>query len=579
MPTILQRLVKTFGFAEPKPEQLGQMAPTEVAPKAVSDSEFAEEYGTSGTPLVSGYLMKEKNRKLRGRGAAKIFDEMRTTDATVNASLLVGELPIRATKWYIEAAKNEDGKSETQDSDIAEFVSNALFKHLTNSWDDFMREVLTMMPFGFSVFEKVFTFMKTAQGNKIVLKKLAFRKQSTIHKREQEDKTPGVVQWLDTAAVSGLSKGKTQISIPAEKLVIFTHRREGDDYEGSSVLRSAYKHWLIKDNLYRFDGVRHERQGIGIPVIKLPKGATEGDKKDALDIVANIRGSEQTGIVLPGGEEGGWNFEYADLKGGSGTDFQKSIDHHNREILKNVLAQWLELGNTETGSRSLNDGQSQYFLMALEAVAKYICDTINKNIIKQLVDLNYDTDRYPELKFESLERLDKESLVNMITQLIDVQLLEADDTLKDYIREILDLPAEETSEGEEMDIDEGTDELPTGAEDLIDDTALDDMESQLDSLDSEGEFEEAIDDIAAKFSEIIDSYSCVYRAPASEETKSKISAALKSYRDRKGRKGVADVQGRSEKGLDAINKVIEQTKTEMKTSITSVQSSIASLMD
>lgn len=51
--------------------------------------------------------------------------------------------------------------------------------------------------------------------------------------------------------------------------------------------------------MYKFDAVRHERQSVGIPVIYLPAGASPEDKAEAQRIVANIRASEQTGVVMP----------------------------------------------------------------------------------------------------------------------------------------------------------------------------------------------------------------------------------------------------------------------------------------
>jgi predicted transcriptional regulator YdeE len=76
------------------------------------------------------------------------------------------------------------------------------------------------------------------------------------------DGQPGITQQLDAPLTTGPNKGQSNVSIPAQKLVIFTHRREGDNYEGRSSLRSAYKHWFFKDTLYRLDGIRHERQGV-----------------------------------------------------------------------------------------------------------------------------------------------------------------------------------------------------------------------------------------------------------------------------------------------------------------------------
>lgn len=89
------------------------------------------------------------------------------------------------------------------------------------------------------------------------------------------------------------------VSIPASKLLLFSFRREGENYEGVSVLRSAYKHWYFKETMYKFDAVRHERQSVGIPVIYLPSTATPEDKEQAKIIVANIRATEQTGVVMP----------------------------------------------------------------------------------------------------------------------------------------------------------------------------------------------------------------------------------------------------------------------------------------
>lgn len=80
----------------------------------------------------------------------------------------------------------------------------------------------------------------------------------------------------------------------------------------------------------------------------------------------------------------------------------ESIKHHNREIAKNILAQFLELGDTSSGSRSLGDSQQSMFLQALEAVANQVADTINRFLIPQLVDFNFDVEIYPRLKFDPL---------------------------------------------------------------------------------------------------------------------------------------------------------------------------------
>lgn len=281
------------------------------------------------------------------------YEEMRSSDASIGAVLLAAELPIRATKWRINPGRT-NGEITPQDEEIAEFISNCLFDYLEDgSFDDFLRQSLTMLPFGFSVFEKVYKI----KGDKIVLRKLAQRLQASIYKWETEDKQAGITQklfWDD-------SKKQDTVSIPKQYLVIFSFRREGDNYEGRSILRTAYKHWYIKDSLYKIDAVKHERLGIGIPVITLPKGASDDDKKEAETILENLRGTEQTYVVLPSPD---WKIEFMDLKGGAAADASKSIAHHDRQISKSILAQFIDLGaESSGGSYALSEDQSSLFTL------------------------------------------------------------------------------------------------------------------------------------------------------------------------------------------------------------------------
>ena len=75
--------------------------------------------------------------------------------------------------------------------------------------------------------------------------------------------------------------------------------QEGDNYQGISILRPAYKHWYIKQNLEKFEAIKHQKQGVGVPLIYLPKNATTEDKAAALDMVQKFKTNEQSGVVMP----------------------------------------------------------------------------------------------------------------------------------------------------------------------------------------------------------------------------------------------------------------------------------------
>jgi hypothetical protein len=136
------------------------------------------------------------------------------------------------------------------------------------------------------------------------------------------------------------------IELPADKIIVFTFRREGDNMEGISILRSAYKHWYIKDTLYKLDAVKHERQAVGIPVITLPAVHEESDETEAEDILMNLRATEKSFVVLPSPE---WKFEFAQMGGSTTVDTEKSINHHNSQIVQNILAGFLDLGKAGAG--------------------------------------------------------------------------------------------------------------------------------------------------------------------------------------------------------------------------------------
>lgn len=76
---------------------------------------------------------------------------MRRSDAQIHACLLALELPIRSTMWYIEPGStiNADGESEVTDSDreLKEFVEKAIFEQMETTFDDLLRQILSMCTF------------------------------------------------------------------------------------------------------------------------------------------------------------------------------------------------------------------------------------------------------------------------------------------------------------------------------------------------------------------------------------------------------------------------------------------------
>jgi len=383
------------------------------------------ELGDSGTRATKGNIAEEYNPNLQGVAAIKIYDEMRKGDGTVRAAMLVTSLPIRRAKWFVNPATQEK-----QDVEIAEFLEHALFDWIDNSWDDIVREALLMLPFGVMLFEKVYGVKDHDGKTYVTLQKLAPRLPKSIQAWELSDGTFGIQQITQTGGMA---------EIPGSKLLIFVNEKEGGNWWGTSMLRAAYKHWYHKNNFYKIDAVAFERQGLGVPMIKMPMGYTETDEQKAITAASNLRANESGYLILPPGYEA----EFMNMGAGTTRDPERSINHHNKEILQSVLAQFLELGQTQSGggSRALSEDQTDLFLKAMESIANSIVTVINKDLIPELVDMNFDNiEVYPKLDYSSISRVDITALGNAFSQLVTAKGITP--TMKDeiYLRALLGLP-------------------------------------------------------------------------------------------------------------------------------------------
>ena len=378
--------------------------------------------GGSGTPIFSGIIdTGEYVADLKGEKLIDTIDQMRWSDASVRLALLAVSLPILSADWSITSASDD-----AFDVEVAEFVEEALFKKM--DWTDTLRQILLMLPYGYYVFEKIFKL----EEDKIYFKKWASRHPKTIKKWITEK---GSLKSIEQTFYQ--EKGFTTVDIPAEKLIIFTYQKEGDNYTGTSILRQAYKHWFFRDNYYKIDAIATERHGVGIPIITLPEGWTPKDKADAEELGKHLRANEQAYVVFPSPK---WSIEMLDMKTTSIKDPKDMLEHHTREILKSVFAQFVELGGTTVGSYALSKDQSRFFLDSMDTLAKLVESIVNEQAIKQLVDLNYTVDAYPVLSHGDLGTVDVEELAMALQSLSFTGFVTPDVELEKYLRIVLKLP-------------------------------------------------------------------------------------------------------------------------------------------
>jgi hypothetical protein len=381
---------------------------------------------------------------------------MKRADGTVRGALRLIKTPILAARWFVEPASDS-----TVDTNIAEFVEKNLFEELSVPWSRVVEDALLMCEYGFMPFELVFTI----DGGKLKLQKIAPRHPMDVQEWvwDQEGGINGIImentmgfgsdliiqdRVIPTmpagsftssgnrigADFQGTQTDTPQMFIPIEKMVIFVLEEEAGDLRGTSILRSAYKHYFYKDTLYKIDAIQKERHGIGVPLIKLPPGFTAADKALADDLGRNLRTNERAHIVVPSN----WEISFAKLEG-QPVDCMSSIDHHDMKIKSNILAPFMDQGNLGSGT-----GGFDMFFKSTRYIANTVCDTVNHFVIPKLVDFNSARGGYPKLRVRRIgEWEDIRTMSFAFRNFVGAGAIQPDDDLEKFLRSELDLPPQD----------------------------------------------------------------------------------------------------------------------------------------
>ena len=333
-----------------------------------------DEIGATGLSVQAGAIYDDFLREMRGKSAYKRYDEMRRNCAVAGAMLSAIETAVRTCKWNFNSIEGEDDPR-------LEFCQTSL-DGMSTGLNDHISEVLTMLPFGYALFEIVYK----RNENGLVWRKFGIRGQDTIEGWEFDDEGGLSGAWQMKYSKNLYEK----VFLPIQKCILYRTRVERNNPEGRSIFRTAWINYYHLRNYMQIEGIGVERDLAGMPVITMPAGATTGedntssDEYKAAKIVRNIRRDEQEGIVLPNG----WELALLSTGGQRQIDIDKIIGRCESRILMSALSQFLLLGQDRVGTYSLSKDQTDFFNMSVNYVADIIGDTIGKYAIPRLLELN-----------------------------------------------------------------------------------------------------------------------------------------------------------------------------------------------
>jgi hypothetical protein len=390
--------------------------------------------GATGTRFTGSSLQNEEySSALRGTKWAAICEKMRR-ESMVRATLNLINLPVRAAQWSVEC----------EDEKVKAFVEELLFKRL--DWQQYLHHCLLAWPFGYEVMEKVWEL----DGGKWWYADLEHRGQATINNWFTDDRgrLAGIEQRVWKGSLYTTAR-IPEVGSPMDarfKLVHLAWDQDGTNFEGLPGLRSAYPYWFAKMEVFRIAAMALERFGMGIPegeppvdpVTGLPR-FTPDDKSAAETMLKAIRAGSQAYIWNPGG----WKFT---IKGADGTtryDPMPFLQYCDEMIALNALAESLNLGRTQTGSRAVGETQMDTFMLSLEAICQLIAETTNKQVIAPALELNFPNADKIEctIQWADLEPQNPAAVAAFLAKLGADGHITPDDELEGHLRDLADLPA------------------------------------------------------------------------------------------------------------------------------------------
>jgi phage gp29-like protein len=117
----------------------------------------------------------------------------------------------------------------------------------------------------------------------------------------------------------------------------------------------------------------------------------------------------------------------------------EALLYHDRQIAKTILGQTLTTDEgLRTGSFALAKVHLEVLSFFLEKLRRDLEETVmREQVIRRLVDYNFQTGRYPTFSLGSLQPKDLQTLGDLISKMITGGVVAPDET---WIREYLGLP-------------------------------------------------------------------------------------------------------------------------------------------
>lgn len=420
--------------------------------------------GRPGLKAWAGRISEEWDPTLKGTRGVKLYREMADSEPVLAAVMFMITGLLQQVEVYTEPA-DESALSQ----EAAQFLEECL-EDTEHTWEDFIAEALTMLPFGWSYFEPVYKYRRgdlpRALGasskhsdNRIGWDRIELRAQDSLLRWEIDDEGRVLGMWQNPPPDFRVA------FIPVEKAVHFRWRATKNNPEGKSAFRAAKRPYLFKRSLEEVEAVGIERDLAGLPVLEAPpeylSETASAEDKAFIDglfrMVQSIRRDEQEAALVPSEEytdasgtaqKTGWKLKLLTSGGSRQVNTDVTIQRYEHRMLMSLLSEFLMLGANGGGSLALARDKSDLMVVSLTSIIDAILATFNREAVARLMRLNgFPPGVWPRLEHGDVEAPSLTEMAAYVSQLIGAGALTPDDGLEKKLRQYGSLP--QLGEGEE----------------------------------------------------------------------------------------------------------------------------------
>ena len=388
-----------------------------------------------------GMRQDEYLPELRGQRGIQKLREMATGDAIVGAILSAMDLMIRAAPVRITRGSEQ----------ARNILSYSLHNMDGQTFEMFISDALSFLPYGFSLFEIVARPPSQHPEGWVTLRKLAPRAQWTIER----------FVTAPNGDILGVQQNATAKStfMPYDKLLHFRTASRQSDPAGLSVLRSAYQSWYFAQRIQEIEAVAIERELNGLPLVRVPSEYLAPDATDSQKafintigtIARDVKRNEMGHIIIPSdtyaNEDGSLTdvrlveFELIASQGKRDIKPHEVILRYQQDMARSALADFVLLGSNDRGSFAMAKSKTDLFVQALTGYVQALASVLNRTLVPKLMMWNgIPKEDAPEIGFGAIAPLDLDQLGFYIQSLTGAGIDLTDNETRDFIREAAGFP-------------------------------------------------------------------------------------------------------------------------------------------